>query len=305
MPPNSRFLQVRLRIERDKLVDWAVLANLSEDERTMSSGLRLNMQKVNGSLQDIRLVLLELVRLSGSYEVGRDPASIDSDYGSSDETTTTTPPPPDPTSVRSSLALQRKALFFVKTTRAFPRRLRWASFDETEFELLLAKLAALNEKMVYFFDKRQQDVQVQMQHDSFVSLLHATDRFERLLDLMSSLQATTKYRGMPAHEVQLVRLTRFKAFTLAVEASEDGRDEALIKSHLGDPPPGVGGAARPICLENAKLLVMGEDTREGRPSGVWGLYGEIPVWVEWRYCMLFNHLPTCQGGPNGSRNHKC
>lgn len=280
MPPKSRFLQVRLRIERDKLVDWAVLANLSEDERTMSSGLRINMQKVNGSLQEIRLVLLELVKLSGSYDADRDP---DSDYGSADETATG---PPDPTSVRSSLALQRKALSFVKTTRAFPRRLRWANFDETEFELLLAKLAALNEKMVYFFDKRQQDMQVQMQHDSFVSLLYATDKFEQLLDLMASLQATTKYRGMPTHEVQLMKLTRFKAFNLAVEASEDGRDEALIKSHLGDPPPVPGAASRPICLETAKLLVMGEDTREKRPCGAWGLYDDAPVWVEWRYCTL-------------------
>ncbi|PSR79220.1 prion-inhibition and propagation-domain-containing protein [Coniella lustricola] len=302
MPPNSRYLQVRLRIERDKLVHWAVLANLSEDERTMSSGLRLNMQKVNGSLQDIRVVLLELVKLSGSYEVERDQTSIDSDYGSSDETTTTTaapppPPPADPSSARSSLTLQRKALSFVKTTRTFPRRLRWASFGGIEFKLLLAKLAALNETMVLFFDKRQQEVHVQMQHDSFVSILHGTDRFERLLDLMASLRATTKYRAMAGHEMQLVRLTRFKALNLAIEASEDGRDEALIKSHLGDSPPppppppplssstgmGGGAAARPICLAGEQLMIMGEDARGGRPCGAWGLYEDVPVWVEWRY----------------------
>ncbi|KAF3761358.1 hypothetical protein M406DRAFT_74319 [Cryphonectria parasitica EP155] len=277
---QSRYLQVRLRIERDKLVDWAVLANLSEDERAMSSGLRLNKQKVNGSLQDVRLVLLELVKLSGSYEVELDRSGIDSDYGSADEGS-------EAASIRSNLTLQRKAMSFVKKTRAFPRRLRWASFDRVEFELLLAKLSALNENMVYFFDRRQQDNHLQMQQDSFTSILQASDKFEQLVDLMASLKATTKYKIMPAHEQRLLRLTRFKAFNIAMEGADDASDEALIKSHLGDThrPP------RPIRLDSTKLLIMGEDNLEGSPSGAWGIYEDIPVWVEWRYFLRDEQKP--------------
>ena len=33
MPESYRYLLVRLRMERDKLLGWAVLAKLSEDER--------------------------------------------------------------------------------------------------------------------------------------------------------------------------------------------------------------------------------------------------------------------------------
>lgn len=290
MPSRSRYLHVRLRIERDKLVDWAVLASLSEDERTMSSGLQLNKQKINSSLQEIRLVLLELVTLSGSCELELDRSSFsDSDQsrsGSADEDAKRA-------SMRSNLALQRKAMSFVKKTRAFPRQLKWVSFDETEFELLLAKLAAFNEKMVRFFDRQQQEVHFRMQQSSFMSILQVNVTFEQLLDIMASLNATTKYKVMPAHEKRLLRLARFKALRIAIERAEDVCDETLIKSHLGDEPE----PSRLISLDSTKLLVMGEDDLDGRPSGAWGIYDETPVWVEWRYCTC---LPTPTFRPSGN-----
>lgn len=54
MPNSLGCLQVRLRMERDKLVDWDILADLSEDKQTLSPGLQLHKHVVNDTLQEIK-----------------------------------------------------------------------------------------------------------------------------------------------------------------------------------------------------------------------------------------------------------
>jgi hypothetical protein len=69
MPKSLRYLHVRLRMECDKLVDWGVLANLSEDERILGSGLQLHKYLIHDALQEIKLVLFELTKLSDSHNI--------------------------------------------------------------------------------------------------------------------------------------------------------------------------------------------------------------------------------------------
>lgn len=270
MPRSSRYLHVRMRMERDKLVDWAVLANLSEDERTLSSGLRLNKHKVNGTLQEIRLVLLELVKLSGRYDI--DQVNSDSDDGIADDAS-------DVISLRSHSTLQQKAINFISKTRKFPKRLRWAAIDQKGFEMLLAKLTALNDGMTHFFERHQQEKHLHMQQDTFMGILQVNDKLDELLDLMASLNATRTYMVTPAHEQRLLQLTRFKAFNVAIEGARPGFDEDAIKSRLGDAPV----QSRWILLDSHRVSIK-EDDLEEQPVRTHGTYEDIPIWVEWKYC---------------------
>ncbi|CAN8097981.1 unnamed protein product [Discula destructiva] len=271
LPKHSRHLHLRLQIERDKLVDWAVLANLSEDERTLNSSLHLNQHKINGALQEIRLVLLDLTKLSGRYEL--------------DEWTRTNSGRASSDSSRSShsklnSSLQMKAIAFAESTRTFPRQLRWASIDKKEFEMLLARLTALNQNMILFFGERQQEAHYQMQENSLMGILQSNDKVDDLLDVKASLNATSLYRPLSANDQRLLRLVRFKAFRVAIDETASSFDESRIRDCIGDPP----APSNRILLDNRCYLSGDENELEYQPARTWATYLETtPVWVDWRY----------------------
>lgn len=273
MPRISRYLHIRLRLERDKLVFWGILANISEDERTLSSGMRLSKHKVNGTLQEMRLVLSDLVKYTVHYDVSQ--VAKHSEDGSADDASETI-------SLKSNSTLQRKALAFINETRRFPQHLGWAHFDKHEVAMLLAKLIALNDGMTQFLERCQQGRHVQMQQDTFMGILQANDSFDDLLDLMASLNATKAFTGMPAHDQRLLQLTRLKAFIVAIEETKSGINEDVIKSRLGDPPARL----RRILLEHRRLGKRENLDLGGHPVRTWGTYETTPVWIEWRYCMF-------------------
>lgn len=272
MPRSSRYLHIRLRMERDKLVNWAVLANLSEDERTLNSGLRLNKQKVNSNLQEIRAVLLELVKFSVRYDVDR--VNSDSDDGTMVDTS-------DIVSPRNNSTLQQKAITFISEMRKFPKRLQWVTFNKKQFEMLLAKLTLLNGGMIDFFEKNSQEKHLQMQEGTFMAILQANDKLEDLLDLMASLNATKTYMVAPVLDQRLLQLARFKAFNVAIEEAKPGFDEDSIKSRLGDAPT----RSKWILLDSHRVLLRQNKGLEDQPARAYGSYENIPVWVEWKYCM--------------------
>lgn len=271
MPKHSRYLHMRLQLERDKLVDWAVLANLSEDERTLPSALHLNQHKVNGALQEIRLVLLDLTKLSGRHEY--DQINL---FNSSRVPRDS--PKASPSRLNSSL--QQKAVLFAERTRTFPRQLRWAAIDRKEFEMLLAKLTALNQNMMYFFDERQQEMHVQMRENAFIGVLQANNKLDNLLDVMASLNATSLYRPLAAHEQRLLRLVRFKAFRAAIDEAGLFFDEGNIRDYMGESPAHSSG----VLLDSHHYLPGEDDDSDDQPARTWGTYETTPVWVDWRYC---------------------
>ncbi|KAF3769363.1 hypothetical protein M406DRAFT_287499 [Cryphonectria parasitica EP155] len=183
MPKMFRYLHVRLRMERDKLVDWGVLVNLSEDERTLSSGLQLNRHMVNDTLQD------DAKRIKPEDVVV--------------------------TSSSTGALLQKKAESFIEKTRRFPGRVRWASLDQKDFEAALSRLTALNESMSYFFERHQRERHLQMQENSFMGILQVNNKLDDLIALMASL-------GNMGHDKHLLQLTRLKALNVAVETGQSG-----------------------------------------------------------------------------------
>lgn len=257
-------------------MDWAVLANMSEDEKTLSSSLHLNQHKVNGALQDIRIVLLDLTKLSGQYDLGQ-MSDFTANRNMKDS--------PQATPLKPQSNLQKKALYFAERTRVFPRQIRWSAFDKKAFGLMLAKLTALNQNILYFFEQGQQEKHFQMQKNTFMGILQANNHFEDLLDVMASLNATSLYRHLPAHEQRLLQLARFKAFQVAVNESEGSLDEAKIRDYIGD----SSTHANRILLDDHRYIVDADsDSLEYEPTRTWGTYETVPVWIDWRYCERFH-----------------
>lgn len=273
MPKQSLYLVIRLQIERDKLVDWAILANLSEDERTLNSGLQLNRHKVNGAIQETRLVLLDVAKLTawhGPYQTNI--------YAG--DRILHNSPKASPLKLNSSL--QKKAISFAERTRIFPSKIRWNNFDPKAFELLLAKLAALNQNLTYFFEQQQQEIHSQMQDNAFMGILQASNSLDSLQDVMASLKATSLYRPMSMREQRLLQLARFKVFRTAVHEADDPFDEIKIRHSLGDPP---GPYEDRILLDERRFIDgEGDNLTEYEPARSWGIFETIPVWIEWKYC---------------------
>lgn len=273
MPKQSLYLIIRLQIERDKFVDWAILANLSEDERTLNSGLQLNRHKVNGALQETRLVLLDLAKLTAFYDPSqtnihtRDRSLHDS---------------PKVSPLRLNSSLQKKAISFAERNRVFPQKIRWNELDPKAFELLLAKLAALNQNLTYFFEQRQQEVHYQMQENAFMGMLQASNSPDSLKNVMASLKATRLFRPMSTHEEGLLQLARFKAFQIAVHEAGAPFDEMTIRNYLDDQH-----STQPhrILLDERRFIDgEGDSMSEYEPARSWGIFETVPVWVDWKYC---------------------
>lgn len=257
MPNSLRYLQVRLRMERDKLVDWGVLANLSEDERTLSSGLSLHKHVINDTLQEIKLVLVELTKLSDGHTA--ETVRGNDEEESSDENA-------DVTSSRSNRRLQKRAVDFMEKTRRFPGRIRWVSFDKKEFEELLSKLTTLNQGMTNLFERHQRERQLQLQETSYMGILQANNKLDDLIALVASL-------GSLKDGKHLQQLTQFKALNVAVETGQAAIPEFSTGSDL-------------LLDESDLLLVEGDEEEEEAdepPARTPGKYKGTPVWVEWKY----------------------
>ncbi|KAL1862576.1 hypothetical protein Daus18300_008536 [Diaporthe australafricana] len=258
MPRTFRYLHVRLRMERDKLVDWGVLVDLSEDERTLRSGLHLNRHTVNDALHEIKSALLELTKVVTKHHIELEPTNDKGEEKVGQENV-------DVTSSSTGARLQKKAEAFIENTRRFPRRLRWALSDSKTFETALSKLTALNESMSYLFERHQRERHLQLQELSFMGILQANNKLEDLIALMGSL-------GESEHERNSRQLTRFKALHLAVETSQTGK--------LGISSPGDA------LLVSSKLSLK-EEGHEGEhgelPARSAGKYEQTPVWIEWKY----------------------
>lgn len=60
MIETCRFLLVRLQMERDKLVGWAILARVAEEESSLQPGLIMSRHTINDALREMQVLLLDV-----------------------------------------------------------------------------------------------------------------------------------------------------------------------------------------------------------------------------------------------------
>ncbi|KAK3316808.1 prion-inhibition and propagation-domain-containing protein [Apodospora peruviana] len=127
MPKTCSYLLVRLQMEKEKLLSWAVLAKLSDDDRFTSGGpgLRLNRHTVIDTLREIQVLLLDFAQLDKRYNLTLVPAPspLSSQKAGGEGTSTVTA---DQTALRSDYSiLQKKALSFIDKTKGISTAANW------------------------------------------------------------------------------------------------------------------------------------------------------------------------------------
>jgi len=280
MPDSFTFLLVRLQMEKEKLLGWAILAKIATDDdddndnKTAGPVLRLNRHTVIDTLREIQVLLLDSSQLRKRYKLDLAPVPSLSNalHAVAGAGAREQPGGGGRLPLREDYsALQKRALSFVDKTRRYPGRLRWAAFDKAQFERLLSDLQGLNDSMMRFLDVHERNRHFQMQEATFMQILQLSNRMDDLFALTRSLRGSTAPGDgdarRRAYEDRVIRMTRFKAVSIAVDAG----NESAETNHPGSE----------IAL--AKLGNLSPDTEARQPRSLATLDGDIPVWVEWRY----------------------
>ncbi|KAF7534622.1 hypothetical protein G7054_g6068 [Neopestalotiopsis clavispora] len=275
MPEAYRFLLMQLQLERDKLVGWAILAKVSEDEESLASTLRISRHTINDALRELQLLLLDTAKLKHRY--GLDLVASDASHDGFEGSSIQGLPP-------IHAKLEAKARRFFDATRKGPRRLKWATFDRSGFEELLASVIKLNESMMPFLDAHDRQKHFKLQEITYMEVLRVNNRMDDLVQLINSFQSRT-HENPSKDQLKTVKqhdtvtdtrhnkfderascLARFKFINLAAEKEE--LIEESLRLQLTD---------LHIIKTAINLRTRAKDIRSC------GSFQGDSIWIEWRY----------------------
>ncbi|KAF7549912.1 hypothetical protein G7Z17_g6071 [Cylindrodendrum hubeiense] len=267
-------------MEKEKLLGWALLTNISDGDSAAGPALRLNKHTVIDALREVQILLLDASQLDRRYKLK---LTLSTDKSTAE--TGASQVSGEKILRYDYSILQKKALDFISKTRKYPKKLQWASFDKANFEDLLSNLRVLNDDMMGFLEAYERKRHFQMQEATFMQILQVNNRMDGLVELLHSLKDTAAEDAKQAHannldqrtyDDRLIRLTRFKAVSIAIETQTTQINEPEARSILDK---AVTGAE----LSLAKLTQISPNDDEEQHQRSHGLYDKTPVWVEWRY----------------------
>lgn len=69
MPKSCQYLHVRLAMEKEKLLGWALLTKISEGDAAAGPALRFNRHTVIDALRETQILLFDASRLDRRYKL--------------------------------------------------------------------------------------------------------------------------------------------------------------------------------------------------------------------------------------------
>jgi ankyrin repeat protein len=164
LPEDARYLQVRLKIEGRRLINWAEVVGLTE-ERYLSS-----------SVNNAREVLNRKEELLSSY--------VKLEMQSSTEPTTVDDVKDKNEDELSLLAkLPRIA---TETSRRFPDKVMWAFLDTRKFHDLIKKLSSLNDYLMELLTDQQRNKLDAVEKKTGTEIRESYNKLETLLNNMGA-----------------------------------------------------------------------------------------------------------------------
>jgi hypothetical protein len=149
MPKECEHLRVRLKTEQFRLLDWARVIQISEDDSNLTIGTegRGMLLEVLHQQQEL---LFRFARYDKHLTAITDSAGSRSNAQASNAES-------DSSHVRfpESEDLLQRALSYIHATRNFPKRLRWVVHDKPNVEILLGKLTGLNNFLAESLNQNQ------------------------------------------------------------------------------------------------------------------------------------------------------
>lgn len=189
---DFQFFRVRFKSEQYRLLDWAKIVQLGEDDESLA------IPKANRALlldvldQQSRLIfrfgrLDERLRpLPKPLLVNEEPGIEDGLEEGDGEVQSRFP---------AANALLRKSLSFVQRTSRLPTALRWAIADKAKIEELLGRLTALNDSLDQFLSNHQMQQLSSQQTRTNYQIMQLNDKMDHLCELVMAGMLSAQDRG--------------------------------------------------------------------------------------------------------------
>lgn len=299
-PEDCKFLNLRLRIEQQRLFAWSETSGLldlegnKKDKILQSNTFILHRTTVLDLLVQVQCLFKEFEHHQRRNERLKPVTEQDAILEN-----------PEKDAAAANFPLPEKRKHFIKRAMSKLKeqsretfvRLAWVSFDKAAFELLLSRFSALNDSMTDILDARMQvEIRdtVQDTNRGVLQLHHRIADLGRLvmaLNLKLEANAPLNISSMSkAHRSQnadglelLAKLAKFKAFNESMESDKQRPwDEATAMSlELGKP-----GQRDKLVLDR-NMIELDEDPDDfGEPRCEATLCSaggaEKRVWIEWK-----------------------
>ncbi|KAF2115727.1 prion-inhibition and propagation-domain-containing protein [Lophiotrema nucula] len=262
MPSDCQYLRVRLKTEQYRLLDWAEIVQLDEqDEKLLisnsSKGLLLDV------LDQQRRLLHQFGRLDEKYKKLSKPLLVDEAEATGD---LPNPPPYSPTEEKSPTlqrqdtdfanrfpqaeSLLKKSLEFAQKSGQFPRRFKWATFDRAKFENLVLKLTSFNDFMSDMLNHNQLKALAIKQTRTEFQIMQLNSSIKDLVQIFEAAVLTKK------HERKRSRFSTntVKAYMQARGLDDVDEEHDLIKPDLHSLAALAQFKALNSAMEDSKVL---------------------------------------------------
>ncbi|KAI1390557.1 uncharacterized protein F4822DRAFT_441910 [Hypoxylon trugodes] len=272
LPREYEYMRVRLKTEQFRLLDWAHIVKISEDDDNLSAGTAERGVFLE-VLQQQQKLLFRFAQYGERLEPLATPTAPEPKLQASSADATS-----HHVRFPQSKDLLQKALLYIHTTRNLPGRLRWVVHDKAKIDTLLGKLADLNNFLTEFLNKNQVGKFLELQARTNYGIMQLNSNVGQLLNIFQATRsqmspesartrriddhATTRPTGLnvgerpktaPVPYDDLASLAKIKALNLAIE-----------ESNLTDP------LAKRFRAKNSQRNYISRVERDKH------------VWIEWR-----------------------
>lgn len=264
LPEDSKYLNLRLRMEQQRLFAWSETSGLLDLEKAKDLE-NFNSSKIRGANAFVihRTTILDLLmqiqclfkefekaqRKNGHLKTDNEPVGPDDEFvNPAEDASKAHIPLPESRRryiIKAMKLVKSDAMGAVKEGR---RRLLWASFDKEGFEDLLQRFSTLNDNMTDILDARLQTEIHRTTQDTnrgVLQLHRDMASLQRLVQALDIKLSTRTYQGVilpqytnNASGLQLLaQLAKFKAFNESMDSEDtDPWDEATaMVLQLGRP----------------------------------------------------------------------
>ncbi|KAF4976584.1 hypothetical protein FZEAL_6762 [Fusarium zealandicum] len=305
---DHQFFRVRFKTEQYRLLDWATIAQLTENDETLVINKASKSVLLEVLDQQHRL-MLRFGRLDDRFRPLAKPLlyEVQDNDPSKDEVME------DINSLQDRFphtnALLRKSLDFIHSTSKVPTRLRWAISDKAKIEDILTKLTALNDYLNQLLNNQQlQSLSSQHKRTNY-QIMHLNNKVDHLCEIIQACLLTLPQPSTLQHpstmllensnalehrrEADLANLAQFKALISAIDSAsltEDFRARLGLVDSVRQ--------SQPLRLAGKEIELLQDSTPSTSRSSAWYKPSDASwhkVWIEWK---------SAQPGSAHSKNAK-
>lgn len=304
MPNEYRHCKIRLQMEQQRFLNFGLEAGVLYTDGVLCETLRINRSLLLAVLAEIKTLFEHYAKINGKYVDHTDSAAIGRDDQVEPETDLVTMlflPRDDSSFVlnRGKNQRSKKVRNIVKgivqtgrhlrTIALEPKRLVWATVDQSSFESLIAKLGNFNSFLIALLDStRIERLQLTMD-TSYNEILQIRDDLNSLTGLVKALSNETDERDksldaltlndnllgnsfLQETEVQRKKKRYLKKLTEVKIQYKHIHDQMDTESVISDRKP----------LDLSRFNFNSQDPHKEFPeSHILATYESRSVWIEW------------------------